>query len=305
MSKKINDRWTVKDMPDQSGRVVLITGANSGLGLASAIEFARRNAHVIMACRNPEKAQEAVKYLLNLVPNASIDVLALDLSDLKSIRAFAEIINERYAKLDILMNNAGVMIPPYGKTKDGFETQFGTNYLGHFALTGLLLPKIIKTPASRIVTLSSSSYYLMNGKINFDDLQSEKKYSKWGAYAQSKLAILMFMRVLQLKLDNMKAETISVASDPGAAMTNLQKSNGASRGEAKGDSITLSDSAREHAIYQLYAATAPDVLGGEYFQPRWILWGKVKLGKLNKRARNMENAERLWEIAEDLTNVRY
>ncbi|PKQ60733.1 hypothetical protein BZG01_20570 [Labilibaculum manganireducens] len=302
----MNNKWSISDMPDQSGRVVLITGANSGLGLASAIEFARRNAHVIMACRNPEKAQEAVKYLLNLVPNASVDVLALDLGDLKSIRAFAEIVNERYEKLDILMNNAGVMIPPYGKTKDGFETQFGTNYLGHFALTGLLLPKIIKTPASRIITLSSSSYYLNNGKINFDDLQSEKKYGKWSAYAQSKLAILLFMRVLQLKLDDMNAETISVASDPGAAMTNLQKMNkGVSRGEAKGDSITLSGSAQSHAIYQLYAATAPDVQGGEYFQPRWILWGRVKLGKLNKRARNMDNAVRLWKIAEELTNVHY
>lgn len=298
-------KWSIENMPDQSGRVVLITGANSGLGLASAIQFARKNARVIMACRNPEKAQGALKYLLNRVPNASVDVLKLDLGDLKSIRDFAQIVNERYEKLDILMNNAGVMIPPYGKTVDGFETQFGTNYLGHFALTGLLLPKLAKTPASRIVTMASSSYWINRGKINFDDLQSEKSYSSWGAYAQSKLALLQFMRMLQQKLEAMNVETISVSADPGAAMTNLQKSKGASRGEAKGDSITLSSSAESHAIYQLYAATDPNVRGGEYYVPFLILWGKVSRSKLNKRAKDTAVGERLWKIAEQLTGVHY
>src|SRR5258707_1464952 len=212
--------WTAKDMPDQSGRVVIITGANSGIGYESAIAFARKRAKVVMACRSIDKAERARQDLLKLVPGASVEIQRLDLGDLKSIRAFAESFNAHYDRLDILMNNAGIMVPPYGKTADGFETQFGTNHLGHFALTALLLPKLLETPASRVVTVSSSAYF--NGRIDFADLQSEKRYRPWAAYGQSKLANILFSQELERKLKAARADVISVASHPGFAITNLQ-----------------------------------------------------------------------------------
>lgn len=297
-------RWTPQEMPDQRGRVVLITGANSGLGYASALAFARKQARVIMACRSLEKAERARRHLLDLVPDAAVDVLQLDLGNLESVRVFAETVNARYDRLDILMNNAGIMIPPYGKTADGFETQFGINHLGHFALTGLLLPKVLATPASRVVIVSSSAYELMNGRIHFDDLQSEQHYAPWGAYAQSKLATLLFMRELQRKPEAMHADTISLASQPGAARTNLQNRNRSSQADARG-ARSLFPGAVRAAKYQLYAATAPDVHGGDYCQPRFLLWGGVVRTGVNARARDEACATHLWQVSEQLTNVHY
>src|SRR5215207_8377619 len=187
--------WTARDMTDQSGRVVVITGANSGVGYESAVALARKGAHVVMACRSMDKAERARQELVERVPNASVDILPLDLGNLQSVHHFANSFSARYDRLDILMNNAGIMALPYGTTADGFESQFGTNHLGHFALTGLLLPLIMRTPRSRVVTVSSSASW--NGRINFDDLQSKKRYSRWGAYAQSKLANILFAREFQ------------------------------------------------------------------------------------------------------------
>src|ERR1041385_6095959 len=190
--------WTTADIPDQSGRVVVITGANSGIGYESAAVLARKGAQVVMACRSVDKAEHARQDILQTAPGAKVDILPLNLGDLSSVRTFAETFNARYDRLDILMNNAGIMSTPYGKTVAGFEMQFGTNHLGHFALTGLLMPKLLKTPHSRVVIVSSGVY--LNGHINFDDLQSEKRYNPWSAYSQSKLATILFMEELQRKL---------------------------------------------------------------------------------------------------------
>ncbi len=295
------------DLPDQRGRVVLITGANSGLGYASAIAFARKQARVIMACRSLDKAERASRNLLNLVPGAAVDVLQLHLGNLQSVRDFAKTVNAHYDRLDILMNNAGLMLPPYGKTVDGFELQFGTNHLGHFALTGLVLPKLLATPASRIVTVSSSSYQLNRGRINFDDLQSEQHYGRWAAYAQSKLANLLFMRELQRKLEAMHADTISVASQPGIAGTNQQNRRRFSQADTTGTrhQRILSPSAVRAAKYQLYAATAPGIHGGDYYQPRFLLWGKVVRAELNARAKDAAVATHLWQVSEELTGVHF
>jgi NAD(P)-dependent dehydrogenase (short-subunit alcohol dehydrogenase family) len=298
--------WTAKDMPNQSGRVVLITGANSGVGYESALAFARKQARVIMACRSLEKAENARKDILRLIPGAELDVLPLDLGSLHSIRSFAEAVDARYDRLDILMNNAGIMVPPYGKTADGFETQFGTNHLGHFALTGLLLPKLLNTPASRVVTVSSSAADL-NARINFDDLQSERHYSPIAAYGQSKLANLLFMLELQRRLEAIDADTISVASQPGYARTNLQNHAGTFLSGVLRSILepTTSQSAEMGATYQLYAATAPGVRGGDYYQPRFVLRGEVVRSKPNARARDAAVAARLWQVSEQLTGVRY
>lgn len=300
--------WTAKDIPSQNGRVVVITGANSGVGYESAVALAAKGAQVIMASRSMDKLQRAEQDLLQHAPKAKVDLRRLDLGDLKSVSTFAEEFNASYDRLDLLMNNAGVMIPPYGKTNDGFETQFGTNHLGHFALTGLLLPKLLITPASRIVTVSSSAY-LMGGQINFDDLQSEQGYDAWGAYSQSKLANLLFMMELQRKLECMDANAISVASHPGYAVTNLQK-NAENGGflQRMGMSILkpiISQNAELGATYQLYAATAPNVRGGEFYGPRYMMRGEVVKVALNARAKDAELAARLWATSEQLTGVHY
>ncbi|MBX3081975.1 MAG: SDR family NAD(P)-dependent oxidoreductase [Anaerolineae bacterium] len=298
--------WTAKDIPDQHGRVVIITGANSGVGYESAVALARKGAHVIMACRSRDKAERARQTILSAVPNASIEVMALDLGSLKSIRTFADACKATHSRLDILMNNAGIMTPPYGKTVDGFETQFGTNHLGHFALTGLLLPKLLETPKSRIVTVSSGAY--LNGRINFDDLQSERDYKRFAAYGQSKLANILFMRELQRKLEAARADVISVASQPGYAVTNLQANQQMPPLEATFFTLlkwTMSQPADLGATYQLYAATVPNVHGGEFFEPKLMLRGKVVRRELNARGKDTVVAARLWQVSEQLTGVHY
>lgn len=296
---------TAKDMPDQSGRVVVITGANSGVGYESAIAFAKKGARVVMACRSVSKAESARRELLKSVPDADVDILPLDLGSLKSVREFAETFNANYARLDVLMNNAGIMIPPFGRTADGFETQFGTNHLGHFALTGLVLPKLMETPHSRIVNVSSSAY--MQGRIDFDNLNAEKGYRPWLAYAQSKLANILFTLELQRKLEAADADVISVASHPGYAITNLQNN----RGGIIQQTLDLflrpffSQPADLGATYQLYAATAPDVKGAEFYGPRRLLIGEVVRVEVNARGKDTDVAARLWQVSQQLTGVEY
>jgi NAD(P)-dependent dehydrogenase (short-subunit alcohol dehydrogenase family) len=289
-------------MPDQSGRVVIITGANSGIGYESAVAFARKGARVVMACRNLEKAERARRDLLKATPGADVEIMALDLGSLKSVHSFAESFNANYGQLDILMNNAGIMAPPYGKTVDGFETQFGTNHLGHFALTGLLIPKLLETPHSRVVTVSSGVY--LNAHIDFNDLQSEKRYNPWAAYSQSKLANILFMRELQHKLDAARAGVMSVASHPGWAATNLQASdNRLQHLFMQTGNFLMAQSAERGAVSQLYAATAPNVHGGEFYGPRLMLWGDVVRVELNVQGKDLAKATRLWHVSEQLTGV--
>lgn len=297
--------WTVNDIPEQSGRVALISGANSGLGYWSAVGLARKGARVVMGVRDLERGEQARQDILKAAPGATADVMRLDLASLPAVREFAAEFNAKYDRLDILMNNAGVMVPPYGKTADGFESQLGTNHLGHFALTALVLPKVLSTPGSRVVTVSSGAY--LNGRINWADLQSEKRYTPWAAYSQSKLANILFMEELQRRLGAIHADTISVASHPGYAVTNLQRHT---EGRLDATIITLlrpliSQPAEPGAIYQLYAATAPGVRGGEFFGPRYGMKGPVvRLGVI-ARGTDPAAALRLWDVSEELTQVRY
>jgi protochlorophyllide reductase len=297
--------WTAKDIPDQSGRVILITGANSGIGFESAVALGRKGARVVMACRNLEKAERARQELLQRAPNSAVDLLQLDLGSLHSIRACADAFNTNNDRLDVLMNNAGIMAPPYSKTVDGFEAQIGTNHLGHFALTGLLLPKLLNTPKSRIVTLSS--YANLTGWINFNDLQSEKRYIGWLAYCQSKLANILFARELQHKLTAAHASTISVAVHPGHAVTNLQThpANWLDAVMLRSANASMGQSAEMGATYQLYGATAPEVQAGKFYGPKYLLRGKVVEVGYTARAKNDADAARLWQISEQLTGVHY
>jgi len=297
--------WTAQAIPDQTGKIIIITGANSGVGYESALALARKSARVIMACRSVDKAEGARLEILKLVPTAQVEVMALNLGSLKSIQTFAESFAATYPRLDVLMNNAGIMGLPYGKTADGFEQQFGTNHLGHFALTGRLLRNLLATPHSRIVTVSSSAY--MTGRINFNNLQGEQNYHRWHAYEQSKLANILFALELQRKLAAAQAQTLSLASHPGHAVTNLQTHgiNQLERLQSRFFNALTGQPAPEGARAQLYAATAPDVQGGDFYGPQRILWGEVVKVEVNARGKNLADAAHLWQISEQLTGVHY
>ena len=303
-------KWTVSDMPDQTGKIAVVTGANSGLGYESAQALIRRGAHVVIACRNQTKAAAAYDQLEACAPETSLDSIPLDLSSLDSVREFAETFTAKYDRLDILLNNAGVMAPPRGETAEGFEMQFGTNHLGHFALTGRLMPTLLATPASRVVTVSS--FANLAGRINFDDLQSRKGYSRYPAYMQSKLANLLFALELERRLELAKADTISIAAQPGLAHTNLQSTTAQASGSAAEGRVydammgTLSMTAEAGAAPQLYAATMPDVRGGDYYSPNFLYFrGYPTRIAPPLQARSQETAERLWRVSEEMTGVEY
>jgi NAD(P)-dependent dehydrogenase (short-subunit alcohol dehydrogenase family) len=292
-------------LPDQHGRIAVITGANSGIGLEAARELARAGAHVVMACRDTTKGDAAAATIRKEIASGELDVAALDLASLDSVRAFAE----RYPhdRVDLLINNAGVMVPPYTKTADGFELQFGTNHLGHFALSGLLLDKLLATPAARVVTVSSTAHKF--GRINFDDLQSERSYRRWGAYGQSKLANLLFTFELDRRLRATDADLLSVAAHPGYSATNLQFAATPSRVERFGSVVlnrVYAQSAERGAMPTLYAATA-DIPGGSFVGPDGFqeMRGEPKLVKSTRAARDPETALRLWEVSEQLTGVSF
>jgi NAD(P)-dependent dehydrogenase (short-subunit alcohol dehydrogenase family) len=302
------NNWTADQMPDLTGRVVIVTGGNIGLGYESVLALAKKGAEVVMASRNMDKANAARREILAQVPDGKVAVMQIDLSDLASVRAFAEEFRSCYDRLDILMNNAGLMIPPYGTTKDGFETQFGVNHLGHFALTGLLLDMILATPNSRVVTVSSNAY--RGGRINFDDLQSKQKYSAWGAYSQSKVANIHFMRELQLRLDAIRSSTISVSAHPGYSATDLQNPQKVSGVPFAGLITSIANrffaqSAAMGALSQLYAATAPDVKGGDFFGPDKGMRGHPTLTELLPHAMDRSVESRLWAVSEALTGVKF
>jgi len=303
--------WLEQNIPDQIGRVAVITGANSGLGFEAAKILAAKGAHVVLAVRNAEKGRQAAQAIERVVPAARLAVFSLDLANLASVRRFAEALPAAHSRLDMLINNAGVMAIPRRVTTDGFEMQLGVNHLGHFALTGLLLPLILKTAGSRIVTVSSGAHIF--GKINFDDLQSERSYSKWGAYGQSKLANLLFAYELQRKLQAAGCSTISVAAHPGYASTNLQAVGPQMEGSKLGERVMavanrfLAQSAAMGALPEVYAATSPDVRGGDYIGPAGFMAQKgfPQRVRSNSRSYNQRGAARLWAVSERLTGVSY
>lgn len=309
MSK--SNHWTVEDMPNQAGKMAIVTGGNSGLGYETVLALAGKGAQVVLACRNLDRGNQARARVLAQAPQASVEVMALDLGNLASIRAFAGAYSARYDQLHLLINNAGVMAPPRQETADGFEMQFGTNHLGHFALTGLLIDLIARTPGSRIVNVTSSAQYF--GTINFDDLHSEQAYSRYGAYNQSKLANVLFTFELQRRLEAAGIEAISAAAHPGFSTTNLQKVT-VSVSEARLEGLLyglmmpmVAQSQAQGALPQLYAATMPDVKGGDHFAPNGFMEirGYPARKPAAKAAYNEADAKRLWEVSETLTGVRY
>jgi len=306
-----NKTWTSKDIPDQTGKVIIVTGANSGLGYETSLALASRGAQVIMACRNPAKAERAKQQILYKHPNSTVELRTLDLADLNSVRSFAEDFARDYQKLDILINNAGLMAIPYLKTRDGFEMQFGVNHLGHFALTGLLLRNLLSTAGSRVVSISSFMHKM--GHMNFQDLNSENGYERWEAYSQSKLANLLFCYELDRKLRAYNAETISVIAHPGYSNTHLQFVAAEMEGARLKAAIVnlgnrwLAQNAAMGALPTLYAATVSHVQGGEFFGPSGLLEIRgypVKV-ESNQRSHSRDDALRLWEVSEQLTSVTY
>jgi NAD(P)-dependent dehydrogenase (short-subunit alcohol dehydrogenase family) len=292
-------------LPDQRGRTAVITGANSGIGLEAARELARAGAHVVMACRDTTKGDAAADAIRKELPSAELEVAALDLASLDSVRAFAG--RYPHERLDLLINNAGVMAPPYTKTIDGFELQFATNHLGHFALTGLLLDKLLATPRARVVTVSSTAHKM--GRIDFEDLQSERSYRRWGAYGQSKLANLLFCFELDRRLQATDADLLSVAAHPGYSATNLQFAATPSRIERLASVVlnrVYAQSAERGAAPTLYAATA-DIPGGSFVGPDGFqeMRGEPRIVKSTRAARDPETALRLWALSEQLTGVHF
>jgi NAD(P)-dependent dehydrogenase (short-subunit alcohol dehydrogenase family) len=297
--------WTAADIPDQHGRVAIVTGANSGLGLVTARELARAGARVVLASRSSEKGRDAASAIAAIVPDADLHPGILDLADLESVWAFAATVPDQ---VDLLINNAGVMAAPRGVTRDGFESQFATNHLGHFALTGLLLGRLLAAPAPRVVTVSSTMH--RGGTIVFDDLQGERKYSRWGAYSQSKLANLMFCFELQRRAVQAGTALLSMAAHPGYAATHLQAAGTDRFYErwfmAIGNRL-FAQSAEMGALPTLYAATFPDLPGGTYVGPggRSEQRGYPKVVSAAGKAYDEQAWRRLWEVSETLTGVHY
>jgi NAD(P)-dependent dehydrogenase (short-subunit alcohol dehydrogenase family) len=286
-------KWTADDISAQDGRTFVITGANSGIGLEAARALGAAGAHVVVACRGTAKGEHAVADLVG-----DFDVRRLDLADLASVRAFAA---ELDGDVDVLIDNAGVMAVPRAKTADGFELQLGTNHLGHFALAGLLLPRI----RDRVVTIASQAH--RTGRINFGDLQSERHYQRWIAYGQSKLANLLFMMELQRRLDAAGSPLRSVAAHPGYSATNLQSHTQSIQDQLMGIANRLiAQSAAMGALPTLYAATV-DLPGAAYVGPDGLFEqrGHPKLVDMSGAAKDADTARRLWEVSEELTGVRY
>lgn len=303
-------KWVEKNVPDQTGRVIVITGANSGLGYETALALAHKGATVVMTARSTSKGDSAREAIQREVPNAQLDLLLLDLASLASIRQFAEDFRARYAHLDVLYNNAGVMAMPHRLTEDGFEMQFGTNHLGHFALTGLLLDRLLATPDSRVVTITSFGHRA--GRINFDDLHGEKNYSRYIAYNQSKLANALFTLELQRRLAAASAPTISVGAHPGLSRTNLQTTTVGENDNPVERAIysivmpLMSQNQEMGALPQLYAGTGHDVEGGDFYGPMILgMRGLPRKETPSGAARDPQTAARLWEISAEQTGVHY
>jgi NAD(P)-dependent dehydrogenase (short-subunit alcohol dehydrogenase family) len=310
MAQGVSRKWTVADVPDQRGRTAVVTGANSGIGLEAARVLAAHGASVVLAGRDRDRTARAADEVRGAAAGGQVETAELDLASLESVRAAAADIAARFPRLDLLINNAGVMFTPYGLTKDGFELQFGTNHLGHFALTGLLLPCLLEVPGSRVVTVSSNGHRA--GRMNFDDLMHARHYSKYTAYGQSKLANLMFTYELQRRLSAADAQTIATAAHPGTARTELTRHMSRLANVSMGQRYRALNSwwvqdAAMGALPTLRAATDPAATGGAYYGPDGFLQmtGHPVLVRSNVRSQNAEVQRRLWAESEKLTQVSY
>ncbi|MEU9782764.1 oxidoreductase [Streptomyces phaeochromogenes] len=302
--------WNAHDIPDQSGRTVVVTGANSGIGYVTARELARRGARVVLACRSESRGTEAAERVAVEVPGSEAEFAPLDLGDLDSVREFAAAYVRKYERLDLLVDNAGVMALPQGRTADGFETQFGVNHLGHFALTGLLLPALLATPGARVVSVSSFVHALAN--IDIDDLNSERKYGRWTSYGRSKTANLLFVHELARRLAAIGSDVVAAAAHPGYAATNLMTVAPRMRGRKGSErfmeigSRFVAQSAEAGALPTLYAATAPGVRPDSFTGPSILgLRGSPAKSRRARWTLNDRAGQRLWEESERMTGVTY
>ncbi len=301
--------WTTVNMPDLTGKIIIVTGANSGIGLEAAKEFARKGAQTILACRSMDKAEAALNEILAEIPNAPAEIMPLDLTSLASVRQFADAFKAKYDQLDILVNNAGIMMVPYGTTEDGFERQLGTNHLGHFALTGLLFDLLTNTQGARVVTVSSTGHRF--GNMDFDNLMFEdgSGYSPMGAYGRSKLANLLFTKELQRRFDALGIDALAVAAHPGISQTNLA-AHMTDRWYFKPLMPLMPlmlQSAAMGALPTIRAAVDPNVTGGQFFGPDGPneRRGYPVVVQANDAAHNAADAQRLWQVSEQLTGVEF
>ncbi len=299
--------WTAEQIPDQTGRLAVVTGGSSGLGLITARELARKGARVVLAVRTTSKGESVAQEIRSTSPDAQVDVRELDLASLASVRAFAEKLNAEEPVLDLLVNNAGIMMTPAQKTADGFEMQLGTNHLGHFALTGLLLDALGKSSDPRVVTVSSIEH--KPGHIRFDDLNSERGYAPRKAYQQSKMANAVFAIEFNRRLRAAGSPILSVMAHPGYSATNLQSTGptGAAAFVMKISNAVVAQKPERGALPQLYAATAPNVEGGQFFGPSGFqeMRGDVTEVEAVPEAHDPEIGQRLWAVSEELTGVSF
>jgi NAD(P)-dependent dehydrogenase (short-subunit alcohol dehydrogenase family) len=303
-------KWTADQIPPQTGKTALVTGANSGIGYQAALELARHGAHVLLGARDAAKGQAALERLRSEAPGASAEVVSLDMASLASIRAFVASFAARGVALDLLINNAGVMaLPKRQTTEDGFERQFGTNHLGHFALTGLLMPQLLSAPAPRVVTVASLAH--RNGTIAFHDLQSEKSYSPWGAYGASKLANILFAKELARRARAAGSKLASLPVHPGVSQTSIVANGPGVKGlkmvifKALGPVLMQPDAAG--ALPTLYAATSAEAKSGDYIGPDGFMEFRGAPVVVQPRKNGLDEAvgERLWTVSEGLTGVVY
>lgn len=297
--------WTEADIPDQSGRTVVITGANTGIGFEAARALAEHGARVLMACRNTEKADAAAQRIAATAPDASVEVIATDVSSLASVEAAAKTIRGTTDELHLLINNAGIMMTPRWVSDDGHEMQFATNHLGHFALTGRLLDLVLASPDSRVVAVSSNAHKF--GRMNFDDLDAEQKYRRTGQYGMTKLANVLFVRELQRRLTEAGSDTIAMACHPGGSNTELSRDVPGFMKALEPLSARFMQDAAMGALPTLRAATDPGATGGQYYGPDGMgeMRGNPIVRKTSKAAQNDADAAHLWEISEELTGVTY
>ncbi len=295
-------KWSIEHVPSQDGKVAIVTGANSGIGYETALGLAKKDVEVILACRNLQKAEEARFKIVNEYTNARIKCITIDVSSLREVREFANQFQKQYGKLDLLINNAGIMMSPYKVTEDGFENQFATNFIGHFALTGLLLPLLAGAPGSRVVTVSSLSYKW--AQIQFDDFHAGKGYSRRKAYGQSKRACLVFAYELNRRLSAAGYNTLSVAAHPGLSKTNLDQYFPAFIRPL--GSLFLQP-AKKGALPILYAAFEKDIKGGEFIGPDGFreMRGYPTRVDSDEYSREKNVAEYLWKASEEMTSIYY
>ncbi len=295
------NKWTLDSMPDQTGRVAVVTGANTGIGFETAASLAEKNATVVLACRNKTKAEDAMQRIEARAAGAKLGFIELDLASLKSVERFADTYHSQHDRLDLLINNAGVMVPPFGKTEDGFELQLGCNHLGHFALTGRLIDVLQATPGSRVVNVSSMAHKF--GSMDFDNLNAEKGYDKMAAYGQSKLANLLFTFELQRRLQKADSTTTVAAAHPGWTGTDLQRHASLFRFL----NHFFAQRPEMGALPTLRAATDPEVDGSEYYGPKgfYEMRGYPTEVQAKPAAHNELDAQRLWKVSEEMTGVSF